>query len=149
MAYQFKLTRQVEFSDTDMAGIVHFAAFFRYMEAAEHAFFRSIGFSIMTRGFDPPIGWPRVHADCDYKFPLRFEDTVEVSLFVKEKRTKSIVYSFVFRRMNEEPAREVARGSLAVACVTHDPDTGQLKGVPIPPEIADRIEAAPPELLNS
>jgi acyl-CoA thioester hydrolase len=149
VAYQFKLTKQVEFSDTDMAGIVHFAAFFRYMEAAEHAFFRSIGFSIMTRGFDPPVGWPRVHADCDFKYPLRFEDTVEVSLFVKEKREKSIVYSFVFRKVNEEPAREVARGALAVACVTRDPETGQFKAVPIPQAIANRIEAAPQELLNS
>ena len=36
--------RRVEFSDTDMAGIVHFANFYRYMEQAEHDFFRSLGF---------------------------------------------------------------------------------------------------------
>ena len=46
MPYEFKLTRRVEFAETDMAGIVHFANFFRMMEAAEHAFFRSVGFSI-------------------------------------------------------------------------------------------------------
>ena len=40
MPYEFKLTRQVEFSETDMAGIAHFTNFFRFMEAAEHAFFR-------------------------------------------------------------------------------------------------------------
>jgi len=44
MAYEFKVVRRVEFSDTDMAGIVHYSNFFRYMETAEHAFFRSLGF---------------------------------------------------------------------------------------------------------
>ena len=33
----------VEFSQTDMAGIVHFANFFRMMESTEHEFFRTIG----------------------------------------------------------------------------------------------------------
>jgi len=78
MAYEFKLQRRVEFSDTDMVGIVHYSNFFRYMEAAEHGFFRSLGISIVTRHVDPPLGWPRVHAECDYKQPLRFEDEVEI-----------------------------------------------------------------------
>ena len=48
VAYEFKIVREVEFSDTDMAGIMHFSNFFRFMEAAEHAFFRSLGLSIHT-----------------------------------------------------------------------------------------------------
>lgn len=39
----FQTSRRVEFCDTDMAGIVHFANFFRYMEAAEHELFRNLG----------------------------------------------------------------------------------------------------------
>ena len=148
MAYEFKLVRQVEFSDTDMAGIMHFTNFFRYMEAAEHAFFRSLGFSIHTTGFAEPIGWPRVHAHCDFRYPLRFEDEVEIWLRVREKKSKSIVYSFVFRKLNEEPVREVARGTLAVACVRRDQPGGKMTGVPIPQAIADRIEVAPKELLD-
>lgn len=148
MAYEYKIVRQVEFSDTDMAGIMHFSNFFRFMEAAEHAFFRSLGYSIhMT---DPePLGWPRVHADCDFSYPLRFEDSVEIRLLVREKRKKSIVYSVVFRKLNEQPEREVARGTLAVACVKRDPATGKLTGVPIPQAVADKIDVAPAELLAS
>ena len=147
MAYEFKLTRQVEFSDTDMAGIMHFSNFFRFMEAAEHAFFRSLGFSIHTTGFRESLGWPRVHADCDFRHPLRFEDTVEIRLLVREKNTKSIVYAFTFRKLNEQPAREVARGTLAVACVKRDKASGKMTGVPIPKAIAEKIEVAPGELL--
>ncbi|MFN0166367.1 MAG: acyl-CoA thioesterase [Bryobacteraceae bacterium] len=148
MAYEFTLTRKVEWSETDMAGIVHFSNFVKYMEAAEHAFFRSLGFSIHTT-FPETVGWPRVHVDCDFRYPLRFEDTVEIRLLVRELRSRSIVYSFVFRKMNEDPAREVARGTLAVACVKRDETTGALKAVPIPAAIAGQIQAAPPELLNA
>ena len=146
MAYEYTIIREVEFSDTDMAGIMHFSNFLRFMEAAEHAFFRSLGLSIHTITPEP-LGWPRVHVDCDFRSPLRFEDSVEVRLLVREKREKSIVYSFVFRKLNEQPEREVARGTLAVACVKRDQQTGRLTSVPIPKIIADKIEVAPPELL--
>jgi len=147
MPYEFKVTRQVEFSDTDLAGIMHFSNFFRFMEAAEHAFFRSLGTSIHAA--DSDLGWPRVHAGCDFKYPLRFEDTVEICLLVREKKKKSLVYTFIFRKLNEQPAREVARGTLAVACVKRDKPGGKMRGIPIPKAIADKIEVAPREASDS
>ncbi len=147
MACEFKLTRQVEFSDTDVAGMMHFSNFFRFMEAAEHAFFRSLGTSIHAAR--SRLGWPRVHADCDFKHPLRFEDVVEICLLVRAKRKKSLVYTFIFRKLNEQPAREVARGTLAVACVKRHKTGGKMTGIPIPKAIADKIEVAPGELFDS
>jgi YbgC/YbaW family acyl-CoA thioester hydrolase len=132
-----------------MAGIVHFSNFCKYMEAAEHAFFRSLGFSVHTTGFGEELGWPRVHVSLDFRAPLRFEDQVEIHLRVREKRRKSLVYDFVFRKLNQDPPAVVARGSLAVACVRKHKATGALHGVPIPPEIAARIDAAPPEAGES
>ena len=145
MACEFEVIRRVEFSDTDMAGIMHFSNFFRFMETAEHAFFRSLGFSVMMDQLQPPIGWPRVHAECDYKKPLRFEDEVEVRLAVKEKRSKTISYQFRFRKVGE--ATEAARGLLTVVCVTWD-KKGQISACGIPDFIAKKIEVAPPELLD-
>ncbi|MCW5552925.1 MAG: acyl-CoA thioesterase [Verrucomicrobiae bacterium] len=145
MAYEFKITRRVEFAETDMAGIVHYSNFFRYMEVAEHAFFRSLGFSVVTRQVDPPVGWPRVHAECDYSEPLRFEDEVEVHMLVSRKRSKSLTYLFRFRRVNDQPPVEIARGSLTVVCVTHH--GAKMTAATIPKEIADKIEVAPAELL--
>ena len=80
MPYEFKAVRREEFSETDMAGIVHFSNFFRYMETAEHAFYRSLGFSVTLNDLEPPLGFPRVHAACDYKKPLRFEEVAPVEL---------------------------------------------------------------------
>ena len=46
MSTPFRTTRRIEFADTEMAGIVHFANFFRFMEAAEVEFLRSRGLSV-------------------------------------------------------------------------------------------------------
>ena len=124
-----------------MAGIVHYSNFFRYMETAEHGFFRSLGFSIVTRNADPPVGWPRVHAGCDFKAPLHFEDEVEIHMRVTEKKSKSLSYEFIFRKLNAVPPIEVARGTLTVVCVTHQ--HGSMNAATIPKEIADKIEVAP------
>jgi YbgC/YbaW family acyl-CoA thioester hydrolase len=147
MAYEFKLQRRVEFSETDAAGIVHFSNFFRYMESAEHAFFRSLGYSVMMRQFDPPLGFPRVHVACDFKAPLRFEDLVEIHLLVREKKPKVLGYLFKFFNLSARPAVEAARGVCTVVCVAHTPD-GKLTSTRIPYEIADRIQVAPAELLG-
>jgi len=147
MAYELKVTRRVEFSETDMAGIVHYSNFFRYMEVAEHEFFRRLGFSVVTRQVDPPVGWPRVHAECDYTQPLRFEDEIEIHMLVKEKRSKLLSYEFRFRKLNGGGPTEVARGFLTVVCVTHQ--DGKMTPTTIPKSIVDKIEVAPEELLKS
>jgi len=144
MAWEYKVVREVEFHQTDMAGIVHFSNFYRLMEAVEHGFFRSLGLSIHSN--DPEqLSWPRVHASCDFSYPLRFEDSVEIHLLVKEKREKTLVYTIIFRKLNGEPKREVARGTLVVACVKRDSVTGKMSAVPIPKVIADMIDVAPRE----
>lgn len=146
MAYEFKAQRRVEFSDTDMAGIMHYSNFFRFMETAEHGFYRSLGFSVVDEKIHPRVGWPRVHASCDYRRPLRFEDLVEIHLLVTEKKSKALSFQFRFRKLSGSEAEEVARGALTIVCVSHAAD-GSMKATPIPAEIADKIEVAPAERL--
>jgi acyl-CoA thioester hydrolase len=140
MPYEYKITRRVEFSETDMAGIMHYSNFFRFMETAEHAFYRSLGYSVVMSHLDPPLGWPRVHAECDYYKPLRFEDLVEVRMLIKEKKPKALTFVFRFFKINES-REEVARGSLTVVCVAHQ--DGTMRAVDMPKEISERIEVAP------
>src|ERR1700740_3593435 len=116
MPYEFKLPHLVEFAETDMAGIVHFSNFFRMMEAAEHAFFRSLGLTVHGHESDTTVGWPRVNATCDYRAPPRFEEEGEIHLIVAEVRSRSIRYQFIFRKVAD--GTEVARGSVAAVCAT-------------------------------
>lgn len=140
----------VQFSDTDMAGIMHFANFFRFMERAEHAFFRSLGYSIMERREKVPadqrVGWPRVHASCDYLSPLRFEDEVDVEVLIDEIRTRSLKYIFRVRKADGTLAAE---GKIAVVCVRKDPETREMKAVAIPQHILEKIEVAPEDIRKS
>jgi acyl-CoA thioester hydrolase len=138
MASEFKLMRRVEFSETDMAGIMHFSNFFRYMEAAEHAFIRSLGLSVVPTGYNPPIGWPRVNASCEYKRPLKYDDNVEVHLQVSAKSEKAVTYSFTFRKEGEKEICAV--GSVTVVCVSIR--DGRMQATFIPKEYADKLDVA-------
>jgi acyl-CoA thioester hydrolase len=144
MASRFTITRQVEFADTDMAGIMHFANFFRFMESAEHAFFRSLGLSVHCEIDGRTITWPRVEASCQFTRPLRFEDTVEIEVLVREKRDKSITCEHVFRKREAGGGvEEVARGRMTLVCVALGEEGRPMKAVPIPASIAALIEVAP------
>ena len=135
MPDEFTITRRVEFSETDAAGIVHYSNFFRYMEACEHAFFRSLGTSIVDKSSG--IGWPRVHASCDYRNPLHFEDEFTIALCVTSKTSKSLSYEFVFEKVDTK----IAQGNLTICCVRRD-ETGEMKAADIPADIADKISIA-------
>ena len=147
MAYEFQLTRRVEFADTDMAGIMHFSNFFRFMEAAETAFMRSIGLSVMLSKAGLEVCLPRVHAECDYSFPLHFEDEVTIHLLVEKKGDRTLTYQFRFLRQNGSYSQEVARGRLVAVCAARQEDGG-LKAVPLPKALVEKIEPAPARILN-
>jgi len=147
MAYEFKATRRVEFSETDMAGIMHYSNFFKFMETAEHGFYRSLGFSVIMPGSNPRLGWPRVHAACDFLQPLRFDDLVEIHLLVEARRSKAITYQFQFRKLETNPPLTVARGRITIVCVSFNAD-GTMSAVSIPKEIAEKIEPAPGGMLS-
>lgn len=145
MASEFRTLRTVEFADTDMAGILHFSNYFRYMEAAEHAFFRSLGLRVHTDGEFGVLGFARGHAECTFHEPLRYEDVVELHVVVREKRRRSIDYVVVFRK----EGRTVARGALTVVCVARAPDGRGIVAADLPPEIDGRVEAAAPDVIRS
>jgi acyl-CoA thioester hydrolase len=142
MPCEFQITRRVEFSDTDMEGIMHFSNFFRFMETAEHAFFRSLGHSVVLSRNGSAVCLPRVHAECDYLAPLYFEDEVLVHLLVRKKSTRSLTYEFRFYCLNGAHQEAVARGRLTVVSAARRKD-GSLKAVPLPQDIASKIQQAP------
>jgi len=145
MAHEFKMKRRVEFADTDMAGIAHFSNFFRWMEATEHAFLRSLGFTLHENDQDGMRGWARVHADCDYKRPLRYPDEFEVRLLVRGVHESSIEYAFAFVQAESE----VARGALEVVYVARRAGEESMRRTPIPHAIAAAIEVAPSQSLQT
>ena len=101
--------------------------------------------SVMGKS-DLEVAWPRVHAECDYKMPLHFEDEVEIHLLVSEIKSKSMSYIFKFIKLNAAPPVEVARGGITIVAVRHG--GGKMAACAIPKSVLDKIQVAPPELLR-
>jgi YbgC/YbaW family acyl-CoA thioester hydrolase len=142
MPSEFTLTRQVEFHETDMAGIMHFSNFFRWMEVCETTFYRSLGLPLIAFVPGQVAGWPRVQASCEYRAPLRFADVVEVRLYVKRLGARSVTYAFRFRKGDVV----VASGEITAVCVKSDA-TGAMVAQPLPPEVRERLQEAPASVI--
>ena len=143
--HEFHTTRRIDFSDTDMAGIVHFARFFVFMESAEHEFLRALGTPVHFDHEGEEIGWPRAAASCEYKSPARLGDVLDIRVSVARKGNKSITWGFEFRRQADGTLLAVGRIS-AICCGLGRPSaavTTKLRALPIPPQIADQLEETP------
>jgi len=112
MSTAFVTTRRVEFSDTDAAGIVHFVAFFRMMEQAEHDLLRSVGLSVVMHDSSGTISWPRVSAKCDFTTAARFEDVLEIEVRIARLGKRSVTYAHRFLR----DGKELATGEITAVC---------------------------------
>ena len=129
----FTTKRRVEFCDTDMAGIMHFANFFRFMESAEQDYLRSLGLSVIWNESGQQLGFPRVSATCDYVRPAHYQDMLDIAVNVERVGQKSLTFSFEFRRDNEM----IAKGSITTVCCTVT--NGETKSIEIPAEFRSKL----------
>ena len=137
MTTAFHTTRRVEFHDTDMAGMVHFSNFFRFMEEAEVAFLRSLGLHVSWRDEAARFGFPRVSASCDFLKPARFEDVLDITVNVEQVGRKSVTYAHEICRDGER----IAQGKITAVYVRVGPDQ-ELESQEIPAEIRAKLQAA-------
>jgi 4-hydroxybenzoyl-CoA thioesterase/acyl-CoA thioester hydrolase len=141
--YEYRTRRRIEFADTDMAGIVHFARFFVFMETAEHELLRAAGSpDVHFEHEGQDLGWPRLAASCLYRSPARLGDVLDIHVRVKRKGVRAMTYAVDFW-VGE---RLVAEGEISSICC----DLGEsrekssdLRPVPIPSFLAENLEEAP------
>lgn len=143
MVHSFTHSIQVEFAHTDLAGIVYFARFFEYMEATEHAFFRSFGEHVHRQEGASVSGWVRAHAECDYLVPLRYPEKIDVHLKVERIGNKSLTYAFEFERVDPHPGETIARGKLVVVHLEGTHGEAPPQTAPIPASIAAVLSESP------
>lgn len=138
---QFTTTRRIEFSDTDMAGIAHFSCFYRYMEQAEHDYYRSLDLPIMMDMPDGAVlGFPRVSSKCRFEAPARYDDVLEIRFDVARKGVKSLTFDIEFWIGDSR----IAKGQIKSCCCTvrHGEP---LQSIEIPEPYASRIVEASDE----
>ena len=124
---EFHTRRRVEFADTDLAGICHFARYFVFLETAEHEFLEAIGANVLLNLDGHRIGWPRVAASCEYLAPARFGDWLDIHLSVEKRGRTSVTYAFAITR----DGQPIARGRTTAVCCDLDAQGGP-KPIEIP-----------------
>ena len=148
MPYEHTSTRRVEFSETDMAGLVHFSNFFKYMETAERDFFEAAGVDLIRTQPGELVGWPRARAECKFSAPLRFGDTIDIHLAVKSVKDRAIDYQFRIIRRTEDCSRtQAGKGHMTTILAKLD-EGGELQSTELSDDLRKRISEAPAEVLK-
>jgi YbgC/YbaW family acyl-CoA thioester hydrolase len=134
MNQPFVVRRRVEFAETDMAGMMHFSNFLRFMEQAEQDYVRSRGLSPLWESADGSYGFPRVSAQCDYLKPVKFAEILDIEVRLEQVGSKSITYGFEFRSGDQL----VAKGKMSSVCCRVLPG-GKVESIAIPQEYREKI----------
>jgi acyl-CoA thioester hydrolase len=106
---------RVIYGDTDQMGVVYYANHFRYFERARGELFRSLGGSYQqmeAAGFMLPV----VEAQCCYRAPARYDDLLNVRVWVAELKRVKVVFAYELRRDKEEAV--LATGKTTHVCVS-------------------------------
>ncbi|MFQ5913990.1 MAG: acyl-CoA thioesterase [Nitrospinota bacterium] len=123
---------RVHWADTDKAGIVHHANFFRWFEEAEIELFRESGKTRKRMAEDSDTATPRLSVRCDYFFPAYYDEIVEVRTAVLKVSEKT----YHLRHEVHRPAdgKRLATGEVVVCCVRAGED-GTFQSHPLSEEM--------------
>jgi len=102
---------RIRFVDTDASGRIHYTAMFRYFEAAEFEFLRSLGTNYTSF---PDHGFPRVHVECDYKASTQCDDLLSIGVEIQQMGNSSLTYGF---RASSPEGVLIAQGKITVVCL--------------------------------
>jgi YbgC/YbaW family acyl-CoA thioester hydrolase len=129
---------RVPFVDVDASQRIHYTAWFRYMEFAEHHLMRAIGIPYSTSGALDGYNYPRVHLEADFHGAIVYDDELEVEARVERVGGSSWTVAFAARHapgMAKGDAaierKPLASGKMTIVCM--DPATQ--RSAPLPSEL--------------
>jgi acyl-CoA thioester hydrolase len=123
---------RVIYGDTDQMGVVYYANYLRFFEAARGGFLRAHGVSyaeLEQRG----LAWPVIEARVRYLKPARYDELIVVELTLAEVRGASLRFDYRVTRDGEL----LAEGATEHACIRADG-----RAVRFPPDVRAMLEAA-------
>ncbi len=128
----FEYTTTIKLHETDAAGILFFAHQFRIVHDAYESFMASKGMGLGKLLAAAEFLLPIVHAETNYKAPLRLGDGLKIKLGIKRKGTTS------FTLAHELYKNERLAGDGVTVHVCLDPRTG--KPMPLPASLSDILQ---------
>jgi 4-hydroxybenzoyl-CoA thioesterase len=117
----------VRFDHVDFARIVYFPRFFEYChEVFEDFFAAEVGLPYARMLNERGVGFPSVHAEADFKSPLRFGDTVRVELETVKVGETSLTCRY---RLFEDAQNRLA-ATITLVTVTMRLDSARPESIP-------------------
>jgi 4-hydroxybenzoyl-CoA thioesterase len=123
----FVTERKIRFADEDHARIVYYPNFFHFFHEAFEEMFEAHGVPYRLC-LDEGVGWPAVHAEADYKRPVRFGDTLAIAVSVAKLGETSATFEYVGTLKGDTAPAVIGR--VVVACI----DMTSYRAQPIPPK---------------
>jgi acyl-CoA thioester hydrolase len=130
----FKTTYRVSWVDTDAAQVVHFSNYFRIVERAEEEMYTQLGISFDEIRQKYNFWLPRAEAQCKFRAPAKYGDTLETNLTIAEIMSKAVKYDFTI--ISKKTQQLVAEGYIVI--VIADRKSGH--AVNIPKELTQKLE---------
>ena len=92
---------RVPYADTDMMGVVYYANYLTMFERARNELMRACGYTYKECEAE---GWglPVTHAECNYHASARYDDLLEISVWVQSHKGVRIEIACKIRRKGEE-----------------------------------------------
>jgi acyl-CoA thioester hydrolase len=123
---------RVIYGDTDQMGVVYYANYLRFFEAARNEFIRAKGLRYRDFEAEFSLRLPVVEAHVGYRLPARYDDLVVVEISLAEVRRASA--RFDYRIVRGEDL--LVTGYTTHACVDLD---GKVRRMP--PALLERLSA--------
>jgi len=134
-AHTFQHRHVVRFGQTDCAGIVYFPNFFDIFQQVEEEFLVAIGHPLAQLISVQGRGIPILHAEADFKRPVRYGDTLAVALCVTRLGNSSFSFGFTVTLVGENAV-------CATATIVHALiDRATFKPIRLPEDLREMLSA--------
>ncbi|MDB5036440.1 MAG: thioesterase [Chlorobi bacterium] len=135
MGTPFTIRERVRWSDCDPAQIIYYGAYIRFFEIAETEMYRTLGLPYAT-AFQSLGCFPiRGTYHCEYRFPARLDDLMEIAIWVSYWGERSLTISFRFNRV--DGGELLAEGYCKLVTV----GLADKRPVPIPDRLREGLRA--------
>ncbi|MDQ2872468.1 MAG: acyl-CoA thioesterase [Candidatus Eremiobacteraeota bacterium] len=126
----------MQWGDIDIAGIMYFAAYQRFVERAEMDMFRELGFPYDRIFGEFDIWLPRVHVEATYYKPALMDDWLTMRTHIQKVGASSMRWQTDI--YNERTKETGASFTVTIACI----DRVQFKSRPMPQPIRQALASA-------
>ncbi|MAA74603.1 MAG: thioesterase [Salinisphaeraceae bacterium] len=132
----FSCQQRIDWGDCDEAGVVFYPNYFAWMDAAFHRLCLAAGHSQRSLREDFGVfGTPLVSADCNFRGPATYNETLDVLVSVSHWGASSLGLGYRFER----DGRLICEGSEGRVFVKKDAE-GRMSKTAIPDAVRTTLE---------